>query len=400
MFSSSVRRVAFNAPQAPIVSSISSTAPRATASKALSHRSHQRRCSSSKPSNPADGSRGISHGQSVPPGSVQAKSETEETKSTEFSHSKAAEGSKATGDAANGERANAEKKTAPAGEKKSPARSSRRKTAGKPDMKDELFGNLPSVPSTTYINANQISVASFFSLHRPISITTAIPKQVSTEQFESIFKPRSNAKTSDVIGTLMNTIDGLGRRAHDPTNAGDHSKWMSEADPLRVEVSVEPSQNGAVQHLDQAPGIEFPFTQNFLTGKYRPFQPPPPPQPMNTADSLAAGAEAAESLEPQQKTYTAVLTIEESTDLNGEVTYSAHSSPFVENETVIPTRFLDRMRLRQERFEESREQKLKSDDGGMEAISVKRQRKLKMKKHKYKKLMRRTRNLRRRLDRN
>jgi hypothetical protein len=35
----------------------------------------------------------------------------------------------------------------------------------------------------------------------------------------------------------------------------------------------------------------------------------------------------------------------------------------------------------------------------MWAISVKRQRRLKMKKHKYKKLMRRTRNLRRRLDR-
>lgn len=37
------------------------------------------------------------------------------------------------------------------------------------------------------------------------------------------------------------------------------------------------------------------------------------------------------------------------------------------------------------------------DGLGMEAISVKRQRKLKMKKHKYKKLMRRTRNLRRKL---
>ena len=36
----------------------------------------------------------------------------------------------------------------------------------------------------------------------------------------------------------------------------------------------------------------------------------------------------------------------------------------------------------------------------MWTISVKRQRKLKMKKHKYKKLMKKTRNLRRRLDRN
>lgn len=38
------------------------------------------------------------------------------------------------------------------------------------------------------------------------------------------------------------------------------------------------------------------------------------------------------------------------------------------------------------------------EEGGMQAISVKRQRKLKMKKHKYKKLMKRTKNLRRRLD--
>jgi hypothetical protein len=35
----------------------------------------------------------------------------------------------------------------------------------------------------------------------------------------------------------------------------------------------------------------------------------------------------------------------------------------------------------------------------LQALSVKRQRKLKMKKHKYKKLMKRTRNLRRRLGR-
>ena len=43
----------------------------------------------------------------------------------------------------------------------------------------------------------------------------------------------------------------------------------------------------------------------------------------------------------------------------------------------------------------SRQERMK-----MFLISVKRQRKLKMKKHKYKKLMKRTRNLRRKLDRN
>ena len=39
------------------------------------------------------------------------------------------------------------------------------------------------------------------------------------------------------------------------------------------------------------------------------------------------------------------------------------------------------------------------EDMEWHAISVKRQRKLKMKKHKYKKLMKRTKNLRKKLDR-
>lgn len=59
--------------------------------------------------------------------------------------------------------------------------------------------------------------------------------------------------------------------------------------------------------------------------------------------------------------------------------------------------FLNHMRERQQRWEEYRER------SGIpppvwRAISVKRQRRLKMKKHKYKKLMRRTRTLRRKLD--
>ena len=59
--------------------------------------------------------------------------------------------------------------------------------------------------------------------------------------------------------------------------------------------------------------------------------------------------------------------------------------------------FLERMRIRQQQWEDATGRK----NGVAEiwrAISVKRQRKLKMKKHKYKKLMKRTRNLRRRLD--
>lgn len=54
--------------------------------------------------------------------------------------------------------------------------------------------------------------------------------------------------------------------------------------------------------------------------------------------------------------------------------------------------FLERMHVRQlEHLERNRDI--------LQAISVRRQRKLKMKKHKYKKLMKRTRNLRKRQDR-
>ena len=67
--------------------------------------------------------------------------------------------------------------------------------------------------------------------------------------------------------------------------------------------------------------------------------------------------------------------------------------------------FLGRMRERRMGFEDRMDERYSQDEEEgkekevMQAISVRRQRKLKMKKHKYKKLMKRTKNLRRRLDR-
>jgi hypothetical protein len=172
---------------------------------------------------------------------------------------------------------------------------------------------------------------------------------------------------------------------------GQQDQWNSEADELRAAITAESYRKQEVHNLDHTSAENLPRV--VLSGSYQPFNPPPPPVPMDSADSLAAGAEAA-AQESQHRTYTAVLTIEESTDQNGQVTYMTHSSP-LEEKALSPTRFRERMYLRQERYWEQME-----EDHGMLAISVRRQRKLKMKKHKYKKLMRRTRNLRRRLDRN
>jgi hypothetical protein len=63
----------------------------------------------------------------------------------------------------------------------------------------------------------------------------------------------------------------------------------------------------------------------------------------------------------------------------------------------IPSRFPEGMRIQQLWWDSFRERR--HNDRVLHAISVKRQRKLKIKKHKYKKLMRKTRTLRRKLER-
>jgi hypothetical protein len=207
------------------------------------------------------------------------------------------------------------------------------------------------------------------------------PQVVSDEAFANIFtaKRKSNAKPQEVISTLSNTLSKLESVTRQFNLGPQQARWNSETDEIRAAITADSYRKAESQHAPQEVAMDFPH--HILSNRYQPFHPPPPPVPMNMS------AETVEVQEPQYRRYTAVLTIDESTDVNGETTYSAHSSPL----EPMPTRFLDRMQLRQE---QSRERNM------MWAISVKRQRKLKMKKHKYKKLMKRTRNLRRRLDRN
>jgi hypothetical protein len=128
-----------------------------------------------------------------------------------------------------------------------------------------------------------------------------------------------------------------------------------------------------------------------LTKRLRPFQPPPPPVPYDEAKDASAAEETS--------SFSTVLTIHESTYPDGRKTYQAHASPFVptqdleapgagENDSIIDiphgseNSYIERLR----------------DNNTMHAISTRRRRKLKMKKHKFKKLLRRTRTLRRKLD--
>jgi hypothetical protein len=393
MISSSARRVACSVQPTQIIGCVNSVAYRTVATQTLSYRrSHQRRSSSSKPSSPANGPKGISEGQAVPAAPAQARQD---------------------------------------GNKKPAARASRRKpkdVAANCTVKarDEAMQNLPSVPSTHHVKSKgmndsiesislavltflpEIAASAFFSLYRPISVTSCFPKATSEEAFAAIFAPRTreNTRSSDVVSALSSTVNKL-------ELAAQQERWNAEADELRVAITAESHHaEGETRHLDQSlADSQIPFPQHILSGNYRPFNPPPPPQPMTDEQMLSP--ETAPNGHPQHRTYKAVLTISESTNAAGEVTYMAHSSPLIadieepelsssadiQDPHSPPTNFRERMNIRQERYDEFLHRR-GEEDAAVWAISVKRQRKLKMKKHKYKKLMRRTRNLRRRLDRN
>lgn len=271
-------------------------------------------------------------------------------------------------------------------------------------------------------------------MHRPVSITTTIPPPSSPEAFSSLFTKRqtqdpwangnsAEQRPEDVIYTLHSL---------EPPEAGATS---TEGDGLRWEVVHEsPSHNGGnVTHLDGAARIP---SIDELVARFRPFKAPPPPEPFpeeNEKHVVVEKKASATRGRPKKKTYRATITVTESTDASGQKTYSASSTPIIrlpdanEAEDVTPasdrsmrepTRhrqpFLTRMRQRQ-RENASRAPRVASSPGAairrapspgrmgriqrMYLISVKRQRKLKMKKHKYKRLMKRTRTLRRRLDR-
>jgi len=303
---------------------------------------------------------------------------------------------------------------------------------------DELALNLPSVPSTTHLHPSgmgsvftffllnkrpsneieDIHMSSFFSIHRPISLTTPIPNESSNKAFSRIFdaKPPSRAKTADVIYTLSSAVDNL-ESAASASQSQDAQQMSPEEMDLRQAVTQASSSNSdhPTHHLD-IPAKTLHLNLQELAKNFRPFVPPPAPVPLGARTESSQRAshetqsqtEADTPPEPTQKSYTTTLTIHETSYPNGQKTYKTHTTPIIEGPSpessgnsirYLPPApqnqpFLGRMRQRQAQYLE----RVGESDGWM-AISVKRQRKLKMKKHKYKKLMKRTKNLRRKLDR-
>lgn len=224
-----------------------------------------------------------------------------------------------------------------------------------------------------------LSLSSFFSLHRPISVTQTMPRSVTDEHFATIFAPRTKSnKIRDTVSTLSDTIDQLeGPMAQ--VTIGGQDQGASDG-MQRVDVKNPDGTESSIY-----------LQVDTMSGEFLPFRPPPLPEVQQNAevDGFAVEAEALE--DSHHRVYKAMFTIEESTEPDGQIRIIAHSPRIIQDGQ--PRSFLERLALRQLRFDQTR------GNRDLYAISVKRQRKLKMKKKKYKKLMKKTRNLRRKLDR-
>lgn len=219
--------------------------------------------------------------------------------------------------------------------------------------------------------------------------------------FNSIFDKESKKQASnqDVIYTLSNAINGL---------EGQSQK----SSDLRWEIIQESPSNTDVKHLDGVPRAR---SLEDLVAQLKPFTLPPPPTPVNVDQQQAKTRAASPAPTTSQKHFKTTITVTENKRSDGVTFYTASATPpepVAIKDAPLPTSrtpFKDRLRNRQLDMMEKHLEQQETDisilegenaKGEMHAISVKRQRKLKMKKHKYKKLMKRTRNLRRRLDRN
>jgi len=272
-------------------------------------------------------------------------------------------------------------------------------------VKDDLKLNLPSVPSTQHLTPNDVNLASLFSLHRPLSVVSSIPVVTTPEAFASIFAPRKSSKPqpAEVIYTLSSALTGLESAVQHHQQQQPQQSSNSEEEELRNAVTQASVSNAESPqtHLDGIPISDIKLSIQEFAKQFAPFKPPPAPVPMG---------EEEETVIPQREN-TETSGRRESYGRPGQYSQPslADTTKSVGWKDTLAAYFAP-LQIQDQRYQEHEELRAPSSSRlsymersrtrreKMHTISVKRQRKLKMKKHKYKKLMRRTRNLRRRLD--
>lgn len=293
-------------------------------------------------------------------------------------------------------------------------------------------------------------------MHRPISLSKPFTNSTDKDAFDQFFEPASSHPKDpvDVMYTLSNTIDSLENASQGQSGQDLHWTIVQESNS---------NSEGGTKHLDGVPRTKtLEEIVGHLKPYQAPPAPEPwnPAQPQSQSQTQQRAA--SQSISPTHqadRAYKTTIVVRETTDAFGEKRYLTSATPMVQISTNnnstsstqhapstpahnirAPTRqhqpFLTRLLIRNAQYaqwisdrayhapsstpqttsqeegpqqgdpqrgiviSQIRRERARNEMGKMEAISVKRQRKLKMKKHKYKKLMKRTRTLRRKLDRN
>lgn len=275
-----------------------------------------------------------------------------------------------------------------------------------------------------------VHAAAFYSIYRPIAInaTSGLPNETSLDAFNALFEqnPKAAKKpyTNEVIYTLSSAVQNLDEHIAQQQRQGP----PKSASPQRSDIISALTRHN--QHAPQAKNIKHldsPQTQQFpqkvitqvaislqeIARQFRPFNTPPVPVPMTEQQINASEHIEAENAKAVQEEMQA-RELEEQVRLQDNELVEHSRTP--RGRRVLHDFFTPKVQIQEPRQSSDMAEPPQQQQGrrrirrypvrrmGIKEnrvyymISVRRQRKLKMKKHKYKKLMRKTRNLRRRQD--
>jgi hypothetical protein len=287
------------------------------------------------------------------------------------------------------------------------------------------------------------AMSSFFSLHRPLALIVPLPRPSSADEFASIFESRHDAwhNGNSAEGRPEDVVYALNPLFQDTTASElGNQEGASWTDSQEGIISLEDAK-----HLDGLTNAKS-FDDVMARFQHMPFRAPPPPQPFVGDKPVSKKRSAKEreafkeqtmkvlnGLKTAERTFQTLLTMTEATSQDGQKFYIAERGPIVElpnaEAEALEEQGTSRTRSQSSRLRSRRQnmtcqalpnrsrqqaqgsrvfvqtvtqrwiRKSPTKRPEMVFISVKRQRKLKMKKHKYKKLMKKTRTLRRKLDR-
>lgn len=225
---------------------------------------------------------------------------------------------------------------------------------------------------------------------------------------DKIFQPkpkRARTTQQDVIYTLSSAIENLNDQLS--SKKGEQKDNVMKA---LVEAANNAIESNETHHLDGAPQSVNPSSPNVrialqeMARRFRPYNVPPAPVPLADPESKSATNQEAENgmflevevTEAGSEPYVqrVVLHDQTSQDLENTDFFTSNGAPNMEIED--PTGFQYVIGEEVDPTPPGRRRQGLYRRPTMMAISVKRQRRLKMKKHKFKKLTRRLRTLRQR----